>query len=171
MPPTPSSKRGVIEADFKRSHYIFPPYPDLGMHFWDTVPLPMRSVEMVLINCRPQALISGPEGGWDVQFPLDVVGEGRFLGTLHTKQSRDEIRAIMSGLPIASLSSRVGFRMRWTPALVVSGFGCFLAGSRHYRLGDGVDADVPANALAREGSTTKTTRNHATGGPNDRLLG
>ena len=69
------------------------------MHFWDTLPLPMRSVEMVLINCRPQALISGPEGGWDVQFHLDAVGEGRFLGTLHTKQSRDEILAIMERSP------------------------------------------------------------------------
>ena len=83
------TKAGASTAGPKRS--IFPPYPDLGMHFWDTLPLPMRSVEMVLINCRPQALISGPEGGWDVQFHLDAVGEGRFLGTLHTKQSRDEI--------------------------------------------------------------------------------
>src|SRR4051794_33763722 len=76
----------------------FPPYPDLGQHFWDTLPLPLRSVEMMLINCRPQALISGPEGGWDVQFHLDTV-DGRFLGTLHTKQSRDEILAIVERSP------------------------------------------------------------------------
>jgi hypothetical protein len=89
-------RAGASTAAPKRS--IFPPYPDLGMHVWDTLPLPMRSVEMVLINCRPQALISGPEGGWDVQFHLDTV-DGRFLGTLHTKQSRDEIRAIMERSP------------------------------------------------------------------------
>src|SRR4051812_38223042 len=72
--------------------------PDLGKHMWNTLPEPARAASLVFMNCMPVLSVNSPDGGWEMSFVLDT-GEGRYTGTVHTQQERDEILAICAVSP------------------------------------------------------------------------
>jgi len=71
--------------------------PDLGQHLWDASPA-ARDVLLCLVGCVPRMSISSPDGGWDLSFILKT-DDGRFLGTVHTQQPRNEILAVCAASP------------------------------------------------------------------------
>jgi len=73
---------------------------DLGEYYWRTLPEVARNIPLTFVNCLPIAIIGVPGGGNDLSFVLDT-GEERFVGTVHTAQTVNEIKAL-----IASSSTR-----------------------------------------------------------------
>lgn len=69
---------------------------DLGEVYWQR--LSGRSVPLTLTSCFPCVMAESPDGGFEVSFLFYEDNES-FVGTVHTQQTRAEIKAIVRRSP------------------------------------------------------------------------